>query len=274
MEGWRIVRASVIGTSHLERGVECQDYCDHKEIPTSDGTILVAVVSDGAGSASNGAEGAELACTQFVSEVETFLMDGKTIEDLDSKFGQLWLSYVQQRIGDLAEAAQKSTRDYACTFLAAVLSDESAVFYQIGDGAIVYSPAHRPDSYFWGVVPHEGMYANTTDFITDNSAQEKLQHEFLSVPVKNLAMFTDGIQSLAIDYSGGIPGVPHGPFLRPMLAPLRAGADLGDINDKLQIFLASPNINQRTDDDKTMILVSRDIAVAEEIGQSATDGDL
>jgi hypothetical protein len=42
-----------------------------------------------------------------------------------------------------------------------------------------------------------------------------------------------------------------------MIAPLRNGADGDGLNGKLRDFLASPKINEKTDDDKTIILASR-----------------
>ncbi len=42
-----------------------------------------------------------------------------------------------------------------------------------------------------------------------------------------------------------------------MLAPLRNGVPTGGLNEKLESFLASPKINEKTDDDKTIILASR-----------------
>lgn len=274
MEKWKVAYASVIGTSHQERGAECQDYSDQKVVALDGDQVLIAVAADGAGSAENGYEGAELACTQFIKEVELHLLEGGVFEDLNEGFGGLWLEYVQRRIADRAEAVGKTSRDFACTFLGSVLTDESAVFFQVGDGGIVYSPVERSNSYFWGIEPEESVYANTTNFITDSSASEKLRNSFLSQPVKSLVMFTDGLQSLAVNYSEGASGIPHAPFLTPMLAPLHRETNLSDINDKLTAYLSSPAINNRTDDDKTIILISRnengndnDIQ-AENIGES------
>ncbi len=75
-------------------------------------------------------------------------------------------------------------------------------------------------------------------------------------------MFSDGIFPVAVDYQ---TNQPHEPFLIPMIAPLRNlnssstngnGAG-GDLNEKLEKFLASPKLNEKTDDDKTIILASR-----------------
>jgi hypothetical protein len=43
----------------------------------------------------------------------------------------------------------------------------------------------------------------------------------------------------------------------PMIAPLRNTAKINGLNEKLEKFLSSPNINEKTDDDKTIILASR-----------------
>jgi hypothetical protein len=43
----------------------------------------------------------------------------------------------------------------------------------------------------------------------------------------------------------------------PMMAPLRSGNPLNGLNEKLEKFLSSPKINEKTDDDKTLILASR-----------------
>ena len=257
MNKWKVALASVIGTSHTERGVECQDYCDHKFLQIGDDEIVVAVVDDGEGSDSNSLEGAELACSYFINEVEIFLSQGKSITDLDREFGEHWLAYIQQRIGDLAATNDRNLRDFACTFLAALVDDESAVFYQIGDGGMVFSPIEREGEFFWALVPEESVYANTTNFITDKSATEKLQYEILSQPVKSLVMFTDGVQGLAVDYRDASPGKPHQPFLRPMLSPLATDTEITVINEKLHLFLNSKEINERTDDDKTIVLISR-----------------
>src|SRR5438876_7437042 len=51
---WRRLGASVIGSGHISRGVECQDAHGVAELP--DGTLVIAV-ADGAGSARRSAEG-------------------------------------------------------------------------------------------------------------------------------------------------------------------------------------------------------------------------
>ena len=69
-------------------------------------------------------------------------------------------------------------------------------------------------------------------------------------------MFSDGLQRLALVYQSQ---TVHEPFFEPMFAELR-NADLqtcNSLSDQLARFLDSPKINERTDDDKTLVLASR-----------------
>ena len=48
---WRFAHASVVGSSHLRNGTPCQDASACEYVAEAGGAALVAVVSDGAGSA-------------------------------------------------------------------------------------------------------------------------------------------------------------------------------------------------------------------------------
>lgn len=176
-------------------------------------------------------------------------------ENLNKDFGLLWLDSYRQRISDYAEEQEQEIREYACTLLAGIIWKEGAVFYQVGDGGIIYSTTDEPEIYCFGVMPATKECANATDFITEKNAGNRLLYEFVEEPIKDLAMFTDGIERIAINFQAG---VPHEPFLIPMLAPLHGKIDDSRIlNEKLATFLNSPRINEKTDDDKTLFLASR-----------------
>jgi hypothetical protein len=262
---WKIAHASVIGTSHLEKGTECQDWYDYRVLNTPVGETLIVAIADGAGSSSFSRIGAEKACSLFIREIETFLSEDEGIENLNKEFGQLFLKAFRQKISDFAEEQESQTREYACTFIGAVVWDCGAVFYQVGDGGIIYSPTGEPESYCFGVIPSKKIYANTTDFITDESAEDRLLYELVNESVKDLVMFTDGIERIAINMQAGLP---HEPFLIPMLEPLHKEVEDSELlNKKLEAFLNSPRINEKTDDDKTLFLASRYLqsSVAEEV---------
>src|SRR5258708_4734397 len=138
---WRLVRCSVVGTSHLSTRKPCEDACAHMvfECPPDVGQLLVAVVSDGAGSASHSQLGSHIACEKFIAVVQVYLSTGGRVCDINRRLAEEWLQQVASEIEERAKASDHQTRDYACTLLAAIVSEDAAAFLQIGDGAIVIS---------------------------------------------------------------------------------------------------------------------------------------
>jgi hypothetical protein len=72
-----------------------------------------------------------------------------------------------------------------------------------------------------------------------------------------VAVFSDGIQRLALVYQAK---EVHKPFFEPMFARLRKAAgneEFDLLSGQLALFLGSPAVNERTDDDKSLILATR-----------------
>ena len=256
-KNWRIAHASAIGLAHINQNTECQDRFACRTVKTaSEGEVLIAVVADGAGSTTDGQTGAEVACEIFAEEIADFLnTKNASLKSLNADFGRRWIGYFQSKIGATAKENKKELRDYASTLVGAVIGENSAAFYQIGDGGIVFSASGASNSYRFAIAPQESEYVNVTDFITDETAAERLRFELVEEAVEDLILFSDGIYAVAVDYQNNRP---HEPFLMPMIAPLRSGnGALNGLNEKLEKFLASEKMNEKTDDDKTIILASR-----------------
>lgn len=253
---WRVVCASSAGQAHLNQKTECQDRFACRIVETdADGKVLIAVVADGAGSASDGQRGAEIVCEIFVNEISAFLKaKNASVKSLNEDFGKRLIDFLRAKIGDLAKQENKQIREFASTLVGAVAGAETTAFFQIGDGAIVYSASGAAQSYRFGIAPQESLYVNMTDFATDDDAAEKLRFESLDEKIEDLILFSDGIFPVAVDYGSN---QPHEPFLAPMIAPLRHGGATENLSEKLEKFLASPKINEKSDDDKTIILASR-----------------
>lgn len=249
-ENWKIIAASVAGTAHLRRSIACQDAFAFRVFDTDAGEILTIAVADGAGSAKFAEIGARTACDLFISGVAALIENGGSFSDLNREFVSGFLKTLPGALAANGENADLA--DYACTFLLAAASETETVFAQIGDGAIVYSS--ETDIFRLFAVPQQGEYANTTNFVTDENAAQNLQFIRFENRIEELAIFTDGLQRLAIDFQSK---KAHQPFFRSMLAPLRASNPAANLEEKLSAFLNSPKINERTDDDKTLILASR-----------------
>jgi len=252
---WRYAQASVIGLAHLNQQTECQDRLVCRTIETAEGEILIAAVADGAGSTTSGQRGAEIACEFFVNQVSGFLHSGNaSVSSLNEEFGKRWIEFFQAQIADIARQETKEMRDYASTFVGAIVGGSGAAFYQVGDGGAVFSASGKTTSYQFAVEPNESEYVNMTEFLTDETAAKSLRFRFVEEAIEDLILFSDGIFAVAVDYQ---TSQPHEPFLMPMIAPLRRGNANDGLNEKLEKFLASPKLNEKTDDDKTIILASR-----------------
>ena len=256
MNKWRYANSSVIGQAHINQNTECQDRLLCRTIETAgESEVFIAVVADGAGSTSHGQIGAEIACKTFVSQVSDFLNSGNaSVSSLNEDFGRLWIRFFQTQIRQIADKDKKEIRDYASTFIGAVVGENETAFFQVGDGGAVYSIDGKPESYRFGIEPTESEYINATEFLTDETATESLRFVLIKEKIEDLILFSDGIFAVAVDYQ---KNAPHEPFLMPMIAPLRRGNSANGLNEKLGNFLASPKINEKTDDDKTIILASR-----------------
>lgn len=212
--------------------------------------VLVAFVADGAGSSSFGGAAAELACVTAFELVSAWVnqRQGDTspsTEDLRS-----WLESVQAVVASAAQAKGDPLREWACTLLGAVCSATFSAFMQIGDGVIVVRRNGGLSPVFW---PQSGEYANETTFLISHGAIES-SCVAISEPVDAVALMTDGLQALALDYQARSA---HEPFFRPLLTTLIAEVDGHAFELKLQAFLASKLVNQRTNDDKTLVLAVR-----------------
>ncbi|HEV7517613.1 MAG TPA: PP2C family serine/threonine-protein phosphatase [Thermoanaerobaculia bacterium] len=256
-EPWRFAFASTVGTSHIKVGLPCQDASACLLVPTAEGqTVLVALLADGAGSASRAEAGAQLACTFLLGEITAALAAGAALTTLTREAIADLLRQLQARIGQQAEAEGRQARDFAATLVAAVVGAREAVFFQVGDGAIVVSTPEDGDAYSWVFWPGSGEYENTTFFLTDADVERHLEWERSEQPVDQVALFSDGLQRLALHYQSR---TAHAPFFRSKMQVLEAAEDAAParLSEQLARFLSSPEVNARTDDDKTLILATR-----------------
>lgn len=252
-DSWRYVYASVPGVSHLAAGVECQDACAALLTSTLEADpLLLLVAADGAGSAAQARSGAELACRVLLEAFVAWLA-AATPAQWHPAFAASILDSVRTALHQQASTAGVSVREFACTLLGAAVSTECAFFLQIGDGAIVIRTDEHYRPVFW---PQSGQYINETHFVTDPDAEAHLECAIITEPIKEIALLTDGLQSLALHYQ---QQQAHEPFFRPLFQTLHAFLESGReeaLTAALERFLDSPAINQRTHDDKTLVLAT------------------
>jgi len=243
---WVALGECVTGTSHRAQNVPCQDAFRFRTWGSTT-EWLVIVAADGAGSASHSEVGATVACDEFLRRIEPLEPDM-----LFSRDGMTAL-FTDVRTALLAEAERLNVRprEVACTALVAVVGPTSAAFAQIGDGAIVVGRGQDHQVVFW---PEPTEYANTTDFLTDDSVADFIRFETVTDPIIEVAAFTDGLQRLALDFTAR---TAYPAFFRPLFNELRTAADPESLVEPFRKFLESDRVNERTDDDKTLVLAVR-----------------
>ncbi|MBI2726201.1 MAG: protein phosphatase 2C domain-containing protein [Polaromonas sp.] len=249
---WTVVSASVIGTSHIARSQECQDDCWAFEISLADGrSALVVFVADGAGSASNGGEGARLAIQSAVKLACDELATPGFV--LNEELAGRCVETVRETIQAEAWAQQKVPRDFACTFLGVVAIPDATLVMQIGDGGIVMDVG---DGLELAVIPMNGEYANMTNFVTDENALSLVTTRLINKAAGKIAAFTDGVQRLALNMT---ENTPHEPFFKPFFDVLSKSSEdqTEQLGEALASYLGSEPVNARTDDDKTLALAVR-----------------
>jgi hypothetical protein len=252
---WRWAGARSVGTSHVKSGLPCQDYAACIELGGASGSVLAAVVSDGAGSASHAEAGARMVSFGFLRAACDHFQRGQALEDADGEVVLGWLDDIRERLSTFATRTRIRPRDCAATLVGVLAGPRSALVVHVGDGAAVLREQGTTD---WIVPswPFHGEYASTTVFVTDDPIPEP---SIVALPVRldRLAVFSDGIERLVLDHANR---TAHGPFFDRMMAPVAASAVAGrdrGLSNRLRDYLDDKAVCDRTDDDKSLILAVR-----------------
>ena len=218
-----------------------------------DGDILVSIISDGAGSASYGGEGASVICRSFATLIRIHFSESSDFPT-EALIWE-WLDHIRDRISRAAQKRGLTPRDFSATLVLAISDGTKTLTAHVGDGAIVARRASEDD---WQALswPAQGEYASTTYFVTEDP-QARLRVSLSETPIDALAVFTDGIERIALNYA---TDRAHEPFFKGIILPLakieQPGRD-SDLSAKLRSYLDSPKVLERTDDDKTLMLAIR-----------------
>lgn len=252
---WHRAYASVIGTSHAKTSLPCQDACACRVVQSTNGSeMLLAVVSDGAGSAQRSDFSSTLTVELFLGHFGRLAKEDETLHNISKELVLEWLADLRNKILEQASLESLQTQDFFCTLVGAVIGPNSAVFVQIGDGAIIVSEIDS-DEYGYIFWPQHGEFANQTNFLFQDNISKTLEFEFVHKDFKKIALFSDGIERLVLDFSSKIV---HPPALNSIFEWLeRENCNDDHPSAALTAYLSSDFINQRTDDDKSLIMATR-----------------
>lgn len=243
---WRVAAASIRGSSHEKTGQPCQDACGVRALPAG---VLIVAVADGAGSAPLSGIGAAIA-------VETALEVIAAAPPPDGAEG--WQSLLRTALREAragveqaAALRQARPRDLATTLILVAATPALVAAAQVGDGAAVV--ADRAGGLVALTRPASGEYINETTFLISPDAVEGAAMAVHPAGATHLAVFSDGIQPLALKAP---ENNPHAPFFTPLFRFLSESQDQASANAELATFLGSERVRQRTDDDLTLVLAT------------------
>ena len=248
---WHAWAATVAGRSHRAGRKRCQDYCGCSLIRRHDLSFAIGVVADGAGSAKHGRTGAKLACTALLASAKRLILANRPPasigHDQICEMLRSARSLIARRTG------HRPMRDYATTIAVAILGPNGCLFTSIGDSVIVAGDHRGYVPVFW---PENGEFASTTTFLTEDDFEEHLRFETRPAPVAEVALFTDGLSSIALNLR---EQKAHGPFFSPLFDQLRSAirrrTPRSSVERKLRHFLRSEAMESRLDDDRSLVFI-------------------
>lgn len=253
---WRVTGASVTGSSHLKHGQACDDASLYQIYGDQ---LLLLVAADGAGSALHAATGARLAVQATLERAEQLLLPGNTPAEHAQWSAVLasiltfahtsLLEQAAQPASALSENAQSrpALREFATTLLFAIATPDWLSVAQIGDGAVVIQATDATCTSL--TPPRERQFLNETDFLTDTAYQERaIFHILPRQGIQGIALLTDGLELLAMNYPAS---TPYQPFFTSLF---NFASQAANREEELKQFLTSERVCERTDDDKTLLL--------------------
>jgi len=250
---WTWAGARAIGTAHLQAGLPCQDaFACHVSRSSSDSEVLIAALADGAGTAERAEAGAKLATSIFVDVVRERLEEKSASASQANELVRVGADAALVAVSALARHEEREIPDFASTLLVAILHADGGAVGQIGDGAVVATNGaeHSWRPLLW---PDHGEYINTTWFLTDANAFEHLRIRELSGPVASVCLFSDGLERLVLDFRARTAHAPFFDSLIKSFAGQPASGHACSVSLNLTALLASDTVNQRTDDDKSIL---------------------
>jgi serine/threonine protein phosphatase PrpC len=255
---WSVRGATATGTAHLKKDTVGQD---RFAVAAAEGLLVVAV-ADGAGSAIHGEVGAAVAVQAAVrTTFGAIVAHVDAGEATDIGWGTLLRTTVaacRSSVLALQRVFGGARHDWACTLAIAVVVPPYVWVAKVGDAFVVRWSGEtdpvllaEPVSDPTGRESDEVRYVNESVFLTSTTAFDELTIERdLFAPGDRLLLSTDGLAPVAL--ARWNPPEAHQPFFRELARVFDGG---GFDGSGLTDFLESTAINERTDDDKTAVLV-------------------
>jgi serine/threonine protein phosphatase PrpC len=170
--GWISAWCSKIGSSHIEKGLPCQDFSQVKYIRGAN--FAIAAVSDGAGSCENSDTGSRFLVVNAIRKISVRLVRNRFYADGNPGLDEtLWrelafgiFTELKAELGAMAEKEHLDFRSLSATLILAISDGSFVACANVGDGRAAFR--NRESEWFPMLVPTKGEEANQTLFITSD----------------------------------------------------------------------------------------------------------
>jgi Protein phosphatase 2C len=234
---WKVVGASVAGTSHEAAGRRCEDACGWH---VGDGVVCLAV-ADGAGSRPRSGQGAALAVERALILADGW---GRAEALAPEACMRMIFADVRDQVAALAASEGNAIGDYAATLAVAVIAADLVCIGQVGDTIAIIG---HMGQYEAAAPAPRYEYVNEANFVTDDDALHQTRFTTRSANEVDAAFLsTDGLRfKILADLVTGTPFIPF-------FEDLQAYASSGEANeDAVRRFLI--RLDDQSGDDKTLI---------------------
>jgi hypothetical protein len=248
---WQAVGWKEKGIGHIKNGTPCQD--DFNDQIISNEQVMIGAVSDGMGSAAHSELGSQIAVQTAIDLLnQKNWLNTRLNERQARAFFEKLLKSVVREIQAEAKNQGYAVRDLACTLLAFVATPDWLAAMQVGDGLIVIRPKEEA-TYKLLFRPTKGEYGNETVPITSSTASQEMQVTVIPKAVDFICAATDGIEHISLLKSQD--WIAYHKFFEPLERQImRSNTTQTEKENILRDFLNSEQVNQETDDDKTVLL--------------------
>ena len=239
---WKVIGASVTGTSHEAAGTSCEDASSWQVGPE----VTCLAVADGAGSRPLSGRGAALAVDHALLIARACA--GRDEPDDPHTWPRLIVKDVREQIAMLAATEGREPGDFASTLGVAILTRTVACVGQIGDTIAVLGKAGQ----FRTVDPAPRTeYVNETSFVTDESVMEQLRVTIEPIAdVDSVFLSTDGLRYKVL--GNLMTAAPFPAFFEDLAAYTRSPEASVD---EIRQFLIG--LDDQCGDDKTLVAAVR-----------------
>lgn len=238
----RVIATKITGHLHLAKKTPCQDFYHY----ACSGNKLVAVVSDGAGSAKYGKIGAKIVCETLVDIlINTPLKD---VEQAVSKAIQIARDkLVIHRLNK--SKSEREILNFSATMVGLFYHNHQGVFFHIGDGAGVAVYPHDSVVDYTISSPQNGRFSCETYFYTMKNWHDYLRFTQIG-KAEALLLMTDGVTNFAL--SEDMRHLKEG-FIEPISRYLRNEPNKQRALKALNNTLDTRQARKLNADDKTFL---------------------